>query len=165
MRPRPEGCGSNGSSEPHFHAAPGWAENGGDVGMAMTMAGQASDTLNAVLDLVGGAVVNPDQLTRQPYGYESIWFYGGPAGVYNDARRGIDEGVIRTLKTARIEGGDPIVLRALERTDALTVEQLSGELQIAKDYSTYLANREEINALIAAEPHSAFAVGWALTLT
>jgi hypothetical protein len=40
---------------------------------------------------------------------------------------------------------------------------LAGDLQTAQDYEFYLDNREVINALIAANPNTAFAAGWAAT--
>jgi Ca2+-binding RTX toxin-like protein len=40
---------------------------------------------------------------------------------------------------------------------------LSGDLSVAQDYETYLNNREAINALIAANPDTAFAAGWIAT--
>ncbi len=40
---------------------------------------------------------------------------------------------------------------------------LGGDLSVAQDYENYLNNREAINALIAANPDSAFAAGWIAT--
>ena len=40
---------------------------------------------------------------------------------------------------------------------------MSGDLSVAQDYENYLNNREAINALIAANPDSAFTAGWIAT--
>jgi RTX calcium-binding nonapeptide repeat (4 copies)/FG-GAP-like repeat/Haemolysin-type calcium binding protein related domain len=40
---------------------------------------------------------------------------------------------------------------------------MAGDLSVAQDYENYLDNREAINALIAANPDSAFAAGWIAT--
>lgn len=41
---------------------------------------------------------------------------------------------------------------------------VAGDLTVAKDYETYLANTAAINELMAANPDSAFSIGWAATL-
>ena len=41
---------------------------------------------------------------------------------------------------------------------------VAGDLQVAKDYETYLQNSESINMMLALNPDSAFAAGWELTL-
>ena len=40
---------------------------------------------------------------------------------------------------------------------------LGGNLSVAQDYENYLNNREAINALIAANPDTAFTAGWIAT--
>ncbi|WP_375415518.1 hypothetical protein [uncultured Bradyrhizobium sp.] len=40
---------------------------------------------------------------------------------------------------------------------------LSGDLSVAQDYENYLNNREAINAVMAANPDSAFTAGWIAT--
>lgn len=127
------------------------------------MASQAAETLNAVLKLAGGAVINPESLSGLRYGQQDVWYVCGNEDI-NDPQRGLETSIVRVLKSVDFEGADPFVVRAIQRTDAQSVQQLMGEIQIAKDYENYLENREEINALIAANPESAFAVGWALTL-
>ena len=146
-----------------FHIGATGASGGGDVGVAISMASQAVETLNAVLKLAGGAVINPESLSGLRYGQQDVWYVCGNEDI-NDPQRGLESSIVRILKDVDFEGADPFVVRAIQRTDAQTVQQLMGEIQIAKDYENYLDNREEINAIIAANPESAFAVGWALTL-
>jgi RTX calcium-binding nonapeptide repeat (4 copies) len=63
-------------------------------------------------------------------------------------------------------GGDPGATGAPISSAASAVEQLailSGDLALAQDYENYLNNREAINALMAANPNSAFTAGWIAT--
>lgn len=47
---------------------------------------------------------------------------------------------------------------------SITLDTLAGNIQIAKDYETYLANEGTINDLIAQNPTSDFAAGWIIEL-
>jgi hypothetical protein len=60
--------------------------------------------------------------------------------------------------------GDPGPTGApIQPTAATQLAILSGDLGVAQDYETYLNNREAINALMAANPNSAFTAGWIAT--
>jgi hypothetical protein len=62
--------------------------------------------------------------------------------------------------------GDPGTTGAPTPSLASAAEQLavmSGDLGVAQDYENYLNNREAINALMAANPDSAFTAGWIAT--
>jgi RTX calcium-binding nonapeptide repeat (4 copies) len=66
----------------------------------------------------------------------------------------------------RTLNGDPGPTGVLTPMLASAAEQLailSGDLQVAQDYENYLNNREAINALMAANPNSAFTAGWIAT--
>jgi hypothetical protein len=54
--------------------------------------------------------------------------------------------------------GTAVVVSAAEQ-----LAVMGGDLAFAQDYETYLNNREAINALIAANPDSAFTAGWIAT--
>ena len=60
------------------------------------------------------------------------------------------------------------VLNELETNDLLSVDEamnfLINALIVAQEFQKYLDNIEEINALIAADPESEFAIGWQITL-
>jgi hypothetical protein len=66
-----------------------------------------------------------------------------------------------------LAGGDPGATGAAPAgsqpsgTEQLVV--MSGDLSVAQDYENYLNNREAINALMAANPDSAFTAGWIAT--
>ncbi len=66
-------------------------------------------------------------------------------------------------------GGDVFVKRAFYNslagvTQAGDLTSLLGNFSMAQDYSFYLQNSASINALLAAEPDSAFTAGWVITL-
>jgi RTX calcium-binding nonapeptide repeat (4 copies) len=53
---------------------------------------------------------------------------------------------------------------AWEHSDAGNASAFATDLEIAHDYRTYVDNSPVINALMAAEPDSAFTAGWTITL-
>ncbi len=86
----------------------------------------------------------------------------------------LTEGVIRTMQSIDIVGGDiyakRVVYRGIDELVASenytenSVQDVVTPLTTALDYSFYQENKEEINALIALEPNSAFAAGWIINL-
>jgi RTX calcium-binding nonapeptide repeat (4 copies)/A nuclease family of the HNH/ENDO VII superfamily with conserved AHH len=68
------------------------------------------------------------------------------------------------VKAAIFTGLDAVTARALETSKATTFEALNGDIRIAKDFATYLANKPVIDAIISAAPDTAFAAGWVVTL-
>jgi hypothetical protein len=52
---------------------------------------------------------------------------------------------------------------ASSQSGAEKLATMSGDLSVAQDYENYLNNREAINALMAANPDSAFTAGWIAT--
>ncbi|WP_138379547.1 cadherin domain-containing protein [Luteithermobacter gelatinilyticus] len=90
----------------------------------------------------------------------------------------IEHGVLNALDDLRIAGGDVYLKRALYNSlDSLlagddvpaglegeALGALYGNLATAGDYKTYVENAAAINAIMAAEPDSAFAAGWIVTL-
>jgi len=90
----------------------------------------------------------------------------------------IEHGVLNALDDLEIAGGDVFLKRALYGAlDTLmagsnvkssiqgeAINVILGNFQTAADYRTYIENAATINALIAAEPESAFAAGWIITL-
>ncbi|TRB07119.1 hypothetical protein EXN61_08265 [Agrobacterium tumefaciens] len=53
---------------------------------------------------------------------------------------------------------------AQETSSSDALNQLMSALMIAKEYQNYLRNISAINAIIAADPNSEFAIGWQMTL-
>jgi len=90
----------------------------------------------------------------------------------------IEHGVVNALDDLMIAGGDVFLKRSLYGSlDAVmtgdnvnaaiqgeAINVIMGNFQTASDYRTYIENAATINALIAAEPESAFTAGWIITL-
>jgi hypothetical protein len=113
-----------------------------------------------------------------PYDYVAGWFPNGTeiAPRFTDPNDAIQEGVRELLMQTEVIGGDLLMKRAQhvfitgshpdpysEPTNFKDLIGLSGDLRIAQDYEQYLNNREAINALMAANPDSAFTAGWIAT--
>ena len=175
-----------------------WKRGKGSRETAEAMAGQVGETLNGVLGLVGGVLMNPEEVTPGHYGtYKSrlrwVSEYKKPAVYFKEAGDVIAFGTMVALEDMKILGGDIYMKRALNQSlenqkqgpqisiggemtafrpadydaNALNdpeIEILLGDLSIARDYAAYLENAAVINALIAAQPDSAFAAGWIITL-
>ncbi|PJG51627.1 hypothetical protein CVM73_30090 [Bradyrhizobium forestalis] len=67
------------------------------------------------------------------------------------------------LQGTEAVGGNLLLKRAHHNGNAADMLTLADDLQVAQDYERYLNNREVINALIAANPNTAFTEGWAAT--
>ncbi|MES2985202.1 MAG: hypothetical protein V4735_08460 [Pseudomonadota bacterium] len=107
---------------------------------------------------------------------------GGPLGYENDYTLEAAGGDVMKLVRAAVDyqlrhlvisGGDMVKNMALLNwqqqvagapIDGDSLSILLSNLQIASDYVNYLENTDAINTLIAAQPDSAFAVGWIATL-
>jgi len=90
----------------------------------------------------------------------------------------IEHGVVNALDDLMIAGGDVFLKRSLygsldtvmtgDNVNAAiqgeAINVIMGNFQTASDYRTYIENAATINALIAAEPESAFTAGWIITL-
>jgi RTX calcium-binding nonapeptide repeat (4 copies)/FG-GAP-like repeat len=75
-----------------------------------------------------------------------------------------DPGIMHLVHEIHLTGGDPLMAVAWEHSDAGNASAFAADLEIAHDYRTYVDNARVINALMAAEPESAFAAGWTITL-
>ncbi|ETX12763.1 hypothetical protein OCH239_17275 [Roseivivax halodurans JCM 10272] len=83
----------------------------------------------------------------------------------NSAEKMVDGAVLSFLKEAQPIGGDLLVKRAAANSTATDSMLFSSHLAASEEYGRYQQDRDTINALIAAEPDSVFAAGWAITLT
>ena len=117
---------------------------------------------------------------------------GHPAiGEYLYPNAAVQAAALDVLQNTEVIGGDLLMKRAHQNSSsnhpqapvvdpgsngdpgatgsntlASAAEQLavmSGDLGVAQDYENYLNNREAINALMAANPNSAFTAGWIAT--
>jgi hypothetical protein len=164
------------------------ASDGGDYSIPDPMAVAADAIINAYLAAAKGAALDHSKqsmvgyVTDPDFRYISGW---APTHQYlsfispDDA---VHAAALDVLQHLEVIGGDLLLKRAHQNSPsnipdpapwALTTpssqsgaEQLatlSGDLGVAQDYENYLNNREAINALMAANPESAFTAGWIAT--
>jgi hypothetical protein len=151
---------------------------GGSQATANSMGDAVAGALNALLADIGGVVSNESALSQFTVGVNTDSTLG-QVFYYDDNTTGVrtqyqatdttlqqvlDYSVLRELSEMIFSGGDVYVERAIDyalRTSATpAMTSLTGAIQIAEDYETYEANKTVIDALIEADPTSAFSAGW-----
>ena len=166
------------------------ASDGGDYSIPDPMAAAAVSIINTYLGAVKGAALDHSMQTQIGYVTDPSFRYidgWAPTHKYYSFL-GPDDAVHRAaldvLQHTEVIGGDLLLKRA-HRNSAASIPDpepewaglitpssqsgteklatLSADLSVAQDYQNYLNNREAINALIAANPDSAFAAGWIAT--
>ena len=163
-----------------FGVANVWSRKGGSRQAARNMATSAADTMNGVVEVIGGDLVNGADVQAGTYGMRKKDFTykpdpaqgGGTSLRKRDAGDVLDHGLFHAFSDFEIAGGDIFMKRAFYNTldmaggaSGFEVNTLYGNLTIASDYRGYVDNAPAINALIAADGESAFAAGWVATLT
>jgi hypothetical protein len=153
------------------------------------MAPAADAIINVYLHAVNGAAL--DHYKQVTLGYivnPDLLFLSGVPGhtdrSFTNADDAVHAAALDVLQNTEVIGGDLLLKRAHHNSPSndpakapgggglpgqpqfSAAEQLvtmAGDLSVAQDYETYLNNREAINALMAANPDSAFAAGWIAT--
>ena len=174
------------ASQQKFVVANVWSKKGGSKDAARSIASAVSDTFNAVLVATGGSLLNPEAVQSGNYGMRKKDFVYRPRSTRDSdaitqkfsgkdaAQKLIGYGIYQGLVDSdfQIVGGDVFVKRALYSTFEIggldshnfDTNVLLGNIASAQQYESYLANAGIINALIAAEPDSVFAVETLITL-
>jgi Ca2+-binding RTX toxin-like protein len=148
---------------------------------ARQFAQNVADTLNAFVEATGGEVINRRSEWGSYYMYKGDWMLQGK-GIVGSRGRSIsdliNQAVFVNLDRMQIAGGDVYLKRGMYETvddvlsqakaqyikDKNALSSLGGALVLAGDFSRYMQNQDQINAVIAAEPNSAFTAGWVITL-
>ena len=139
-----------------------------------------AETVNRIVDYVGAEIIGVDG--AEGNGRVGYWQKGTTYTVFMpdgsaydfvsrltpnpDAAWAAvaDDGVMRLLKNAKLEGGDFIKRWAFDHSKAKNVGALLLDIEAAQSYVKYLQNSERINILIKEAPKTPFAMGWAATL-
>jgi Ca2+-binding RTX toxin-like protein len=172
-------------SDTHFQNRLVGTDDHGNAAISKEMGDQVTAIANSYLDAVHGAAIGYSgkvmigyNAGAAPYQYITGWFPNGTEVTphFAQATDAIQEGVRELLVNTEVIGGDLLLKRAHQAfmngphpaptevsPDFSDLLSLSANLSVAQDYENYLNNREAINALIAANPNSAFAVGWIAT--
>lgn len=167
-----------------FAVANIYSKHGGSKGAASSMATNVSNYLNAILELTGGSLFNPSQVEAGNYGMRKkdivyrldtahtkdhvVMRWNGRDAVASAVKYGIYQAI--TDKDFKILGGNIFAKRAFANNLSISgglsdfsMEALTTDLMIAKDYANYFENRLQINLLMSGESNT-FAAGWAVTL-
>jgi hypothetical protein len=172
-------------SDYHFQNRLFGTDDNGNADVSEQMGDQVTTIANSYLDAVHGAgiaysgkVMIGYNAGAAPYSYITGWFPNGtgPVAHFAQATDAIQQGVRELLQNTEVIGGDLLVKRAHQAfingphpepngiaPDFSDLISLSGDLSVAQDYENYLNNREAINAVMAANPESAFTAGWIAT--
>ena len=169
----------------HFTGRLVGTDDHGNAGVSRKMSAEVVTIANNFLDSIHGAgIFYPGKLMigysdgNGPHDYLAGWFPNGTEVTprFTDPNDAIQHGVRELLMQTLVIGGNLLAKRAQQAfvagshpdpydnpTDFSDLIHLSGDLRTAQDYEIYLNNREAINALIAANPNSAFTAGWIAT--
>jgi len=169
-----------------FVVANAYAKHGGSKDAAKSIASAVADTFNGFIAATGGVLLNPDDVQSGNYGmrkdkyvYRSVHTrdkdditekFSGKHAAEQLIGYGIYEGL--TDPDFQIAGGDVFVKRALYNSLVapgldprdFDVAGIMSNLSVAAGYEAYLSNAAAINALISANPDSAFAAQTTLML-
>jgi Ca2+-binding RTX toxin-like protein len=158
--------------------AGGSAEGGGDAQTLIAFASQQAEAINALVAFTGGHIdptTAPDSSSAYisyNTGNHSVTLLGATSILYTSSQFNsyqqlvpyLDPGVMGSIHIIDIAGGDILMRHVWENSQAGNASAFAADLQIASDYRLYRDNAALINAIMAAEPESAFTTGWALTL-
>jgi Ca2+-binding RTX toxin-like protein len=163
---------------------------GGSYDNPDQMARATDDIINAYLKAVNGAALDQSKQTWTGYVTDPNFRYINgevPTHKYlsfispDDA---VHAAALDVLQHTEVIGGDLLLKRAhynspsnipdpgpewngltaaSSQSGAEKLVIMSADLRVAQDYENYLNNREAINALMAANPDSAFTAGWIAT--
>jgi hypothetical protein len=172
-------------SDTHFTNRLVGTDDHGNAAVSQKMSGEVVTIANNFLDSIHGAgIFYPGKVMigyndgNGPYDYVTGWFPNGTEAAprFTDPNDAIQEGVRELLMQTEVIGGDLLLKRAQQAfisgshpdpysdpTNFKDLIGLSGDLRTAQDYEIYLNNREAINALMAANPDTAFTAGWIAT--
>jgi Ca2+-binding RTX toxin-like protein len=146
--------------------------DGGDINISHQLGAAVANTVNAYLSFVNGVGIGQSSAyeigyqtdnTAVPYvaWHPSVSDWDAPH--YATPEEAVKAASMHLLHNTEVVGGNLLLKRAHQHSQYSDMLTLAGDLQVAQDYERYLNNRELINALIAANPDSAFAIGWAAT--
>ena len=167
-----------------FIVANVYARKGGSKSTAASLAGSAADSFNAVLDVTGSTLLDPRKVQSGNYGMRGSKFVYRPISTQDKgaitqsfsgkdgAEKLLKFGIYSALSNGfDLVGGDIYARRGLIGNVALTegwenfdLSKTMADIQTSIDYGLYLDDRAMINLLIAAQPDSAFSLGWLATI-
>jgi hypothetical protein len=171
----------------HYSYAHSSVAEGGTYDAPDKMAAATVDIINAYLRAVHGIVLDHSKQTMVGYvtdpdfRYINGWVPSHTYLSFISPYDAVHAAALDVLQNVEMIGGDLLLKRAHQnspsniadpgpewsgltaassQSGAEKLATLSADLSVAQDYENYLNNREAINALMAANPDSAFTAGW-----
>jgi hypothetical protein len=168
----------------HYRFGPYQSADQGSYDVPEQMAAAAAAIANTYFATVNGTAL--DHSKQVTIGYiknpDLLYIDGTPGHTdrsFRDANDAVHFAALEVLQNSEVIGGDLLLKRAHQNSpsskpenapdkglphtpDVSSAEQLvtlGADLRVALDYENYLNNREAINALMAANPDSAFTAG------
>jgi Ca2+-binding RTX toxin-like protein len=131
--------------------------NNGNRDLVTSMATTARDTLNGLIAMVAytnttAYVSNLNGYgTTQTYGHSGEQIYVKINGVqsnFTSADQAVEYGTLTAIRNTKIVGGDIFAKRVIAKSPAADLVSLTGDLQVAADYRTYVGSRDLVNSYI-----------------
>ena len=187
--PRSGADASWNEKEQRFLVANVYARKGGSEVTAEALASTVAETFNAILDATGSQLANPGAISLGNYGMRKSDFVYRPTStrdkdaitfrVRSDEKGSFEKltgfGIHKGLSDPdfQLVGGSTYIKRAVYasiETGGMSATNFDssvilGNIASAQAYESYLANSAVINAIVAAESDSVFAIETALNLT
>ena len=146
---------------------------GGNIAYSQSLADSFASYFNSLLESSGTRSHNLQQVMSTgswAFGHYNDSIRNGDGLSHSDASEAIVKRIMDAVEVLQLLDGDLKVVEAIKQIAASTstdvnalFNDLNLRLQVASDYQHYLENQETYDALIAADPSSAFAVGWTIT--
>ena len=134
------------------------SDNGGTAGAFTPIATAVGNIVNSLIGMTGAQLTlasdvtfaqsgNQVGVTIPGVGYEALPTSGDTSAAWTKAAQ---DSVMAIIDEAHLSNGDPIVTTAFAAARAQdgNFEAIASDLQVAKDYETYLANTAAINQLL-----------------
>ncbi|WP_238536987.1 calcium-binding protein, partial [Caulobacter sp. AP07] len=165
-----------------FETTWSYAKSGGSAAAARSLTESVTGALNGVLVATGSTLIDPTSVVLADLGLRGKSYRLGRNGgveTYADASALIGDAEYYGLEqiVGKLAGGDTYAKRAVVATLAgaaanvggdsrtgLDASRLSGNLQIASNYVSYLSNIDAIQSLIDSDKVSVFSATWVATL-
>lgn len=112
--------------------------DGGNLDVLHTIAENIGTTLKSLISSTGGQLIPPEGLELEIVQADDRLYVNGVRYSFDQANQAIGKTAIDILQQEMlIEGGDPLVRRALYNSDADTLQELQQDLQTVMAYRQY----------------------------
>ena len=151
-----------------YYVGANWGSDGGDAQVAASMAQQAINGINDILDISHGKLRSGASAPRLQIGYEGNEYLvavdGGGVKSFGTSADAILYAAYKIMTGFDLVGGHAVAMRAWHNSDASEIFGLLDDIQVAEAFQNYLANPTAILALMMDQPDSELAQSWAAIL-